>query len=151
MPSVRQHTHGEGFITGAKYTFRVIAINYNGQSVPSDEYWFNACMAPDLMSQPFRIDEGSFQDNLVIGWSQPVDNGGCPITGYAIYRDDADTGDVTTQVNLEIASNPVLRQVTITDFEANTGGMLYRVMVRAYNREGYTDSAFLTIMNAGHP
>ena len=103
------------------------------------------------MPQPFRIDEFSYQNNLVVGWNQPADNGGCPITGYAIFRDDANAGDVTTQVNLEIADNPVLRQVAITDFEENSAGMLYRVMVRAYNREGFTDSPFLTIMNAGHP
>ena len=48
QPSNRQFTL-DGFITGAKYKFRVISVNFNGQSAPSDEFTFNMCSAPSEM------------------------------------------------------------------------------------------------------
>lgn len=45
-PSQRQFTHN-GLSKGAKFTFRVISINFNGYSVPSDEFTFNSCSVPD--------------------------------------------------------------------------------------------------------
>jgi hypothetical protein len=45
-PSERQFTQA-GFLTGAKYTFRVITLNYNGESEPSDSFTFNACTVPN--------------------------------------------------------------------------------------------------------
>ena len=72
-----------------------------------------------------------------------------------MFRDDAQGGDVTTEVNMvndpAILTNPVLRSFTITNFEPSTDFMIYRVSVRAHNREGYFDSPYLRIMNAGHP
>jgi hypothetical protein len=107
------------------------------------------------MPSPFRIDEGSVVDNLRIGWTKPLEDGGCPITGYSVYRDDANGGDVTTEVNQvddpNIILNPVLREATITNFEANSAGSIYRVMVRVNNREGYADSPYFRIMNSGKP
>jgi hypothetical protein len=50
-----------------------------------------------------------------------------------------------------IEGNPVLTKATITNWEANSEGMQYRVMVRVFNREGSTDSPYLLILNAGHP
>ena len=70
-------------------------MNFNGVSAPSTEFHFNTCVAPFGMKAPYRIDEGSTTNNLIIGWQEPVDNGGCPIRGYAVYRDNADNSDVT--------------------------------------------------------
>jgi hypothetical protein len=69
-------------------------MNFNGLSTASGSFTFNACTVPIQMPKPFRIDEGSTTDNIVIGWTQPADDGGCPITGYEIYRDDANGADV---------------------------------------------------------
>lgn len=85
----------------------------------------------------------------------PESDGGCPITGYAVFRDDANNGDVNIQVNsvddADTYFKPELSQFTITNFEANSEAQTYRVMVRAFNREGYTDSPYLSILNLGHP
>jgi hypothetical protein len=54
--------------SGLKYSFRVSALNFNGISEPSDVFVFNACTAPPSMATPFRIDQGSTTNNLVIGW-----------------------------------------------------------------------------------
>lgn len=51
------------------------------------------------MQKPFKIDNGSSTNNIIIGWEEPEDNGGCPITGYAVFRDDANGSDVSIEVN----------------------------------------------------
>jgi len=105
------------------------------------------------MMTPFKI--STFTNSITIGWEEPASNGGCPLTGYAVYRDDGLGGDVTTEVNEVddplITGNPTLRQATITDFPADFEGVVFRFKVRAYNREDYVDSPFVRILNAGPP
>lgn len=153
-PATRQFTK-DGFATAARYTFRALTVNFNGLSEPSEEFTFNACLAPSGMPSPFRIDEGSSTGNLRIGWTAPEDAGGCPLTGYQIFRDDGQGGPVTTEVNEVddplLTGDPTLRQATITNLEADSEGFIYRVMVRVHNREGFADSPFFRIMNAGFP
>ena len=47
-PATRQFTQA-GLVTGAKYTFRVITLNFNGLSQPSSLTTFNVCLAPSGM------------------------------------------------------------------------------------------------------
>jgi len=54
-PATRQFTK-DGFATAARYTFRVLTVNYNGLSEPSEEFTFNSCLAPSGLPSPFRID-----------------------------------------------------------------------------------------------
>jgi hypothetical protein len=62
---------------------------------------------------------------------------------------------VTTEVNSpgdpSIVGNPVLRQVSITNWPAASTGIYFRVKVRVFNREGFADSPYLRILNSGHP
>jgi hypothetical protein len=59
---------------------------------------------------------------LIVGWNQPENNGGCPITGFSIHRDDAKGSDVTIEVNMpndpQFTNNPTLRSALITNFES---------------------------------
>jgi hypothetical protein len=70
------------------YTFIVIALNYNGKSEPSIPFTFNACTPPQNIDQPTRVDLLSTTNHLTIAWQPPHNDGGCPVTGYAVYRDD---------------------------------------------------------------
>jgi hypothetical protein len=107
------------------------------------------------MPTPVRIDKGSTTNNIWIGWQEPSDNGGCPITGYEIYRDDANGSEVNIQVNSLsdplLSNNPVLRKAEIVSWEAASEHKIYRLKVRALNREGFVDSAYLNVLNAGKP
>lgn len=63
------------------------------------------------MQPPHKI--SSQPDSLVLGWTDPIESGGCPITGFAIYRDDSVGGEVTVEVNTDndpqIRNNAVLK------------------------------------------
>ena len=59
--------------------------------------------------------------------------------------------EVNSNNDPAVRENPVLRQVIATNFAAGTEGRYFRFKVRAYNREGYVDSTFLRVLNAGRP
>jgi len=46
---------------------------------------------------PYRI-SGS-RTILKLRWKIPDDNGGCPLTGFNLYRDDGNGGTISTEVD----------------------------------------------------
>ena len=100
-----------GLETGTRWSFKLYALNFNGKSEPTNIYTFNACTEPKGMQPPFKI--SSQANALVIGWTDPIDRGGCPITGYVVFRDDSAGGEVSIEVNEDndplIRNNPVLK------------------------------------------
>ena len=136
------------------YTYRVQAENFNGLGLMSDDFTFNACLVPSGMSAPIRLD-ASAAGALVVQWDDPLLDGGCPVSGFAVFRDNGNWGDVSTELNSvsdsSVRDNPVLRQLTITNLPLNSENMWFRIKVRVFNREGYSDSTLLRILNAGVP
>jgi len=47
--------------------------------------------------------------------------------------------------------NPTLRKAVIKNFDSGCEGKVFRVKVRVFNREGYSDSPYLNIINSGRP
>ena len=152
MPQVLRYTEGS-VETGSRVSFRLYAINFNGMSEVSDTFTFSVCTEPEGMPAPYKVSSSANELNLA--WNEPQDDGGCPLTGFAIYRDDGEGGEVVTEVNTdndsEIRNNPILRQATITNFPAGSVGQYFRYKMVAFNREGSTDSALVTVLNAGPP
>ena len=97
----------------------------------------------------------STTNHLTIAWLAPHDDGGCPVTGYAVYRDDGTGNQIFTEVNIPndpaIRNNPVLRQVSITNLPALSEGKIFQVKVTVFNREGSAQSPAFRIMNSGKP
>lgn len=58
-----------------------------------------------------------------------MDDGGCPITGYAVWKDDGTGSQVFTEVNTAsdpaIRNIPTLGQATITNFPADSEGLIF--------------------------
>ena len=46
---------------------------------------------------------------MVVNWTSPADDGGCPITGYALYRDDGITEIPLIEVNT--GNDPLVRNI----------------------------------------
>lgn len=93
--------------TGKIYQFKIVALNYNGESEESDVYFFNACNTPTSFDAPYRITSTS--TSIKIGWNPPTNDGGCPILGYAVYRDDGAGGNIVAEMNL--ANDPAVRLI----------------------------------------
>jgi hypothetical protein len=76
-------------IKGRSYRFKVIAEHFNQEGPESDTALLYACMAPTGLSAPKFIDTTATYMSLQ--WSEPSDNGGCPLLSYYLMRDDGVT------------------------------------------------------------
>lgn len=98
--------------TGRLYRFKVSAYNFNGEGPTSDPMTTYSCIAPLKMQAPTRITSTS-APTFTIEWKAPEDDGGCPITGYAVFRNDGEGGATITEVNSVLDTNirdqPTLR------------------------------------------
>ena len=77
---------------------------------------------------------------MTLSWDAPQDDGGCPITSYALFRDDGITLNPTIEVNVvndpDIRDIPTLRLATV-NLDTSDLGERFTYQLRAYNREGY--------------
>lgn len=105
---------------------------------------------PSGVSAPILL--GSTATSISLRWSQPTSNGGCPVSSYAIFRDDGANGDFTTNMNPEvIANNPFLFEYTFTLPNTLTS-LNVRFKLQATNERGSTMSVdFLSAVIAGLP
>jgi hypothetical protein len=111
------------------------------------------CVAPSLLRPAYLIQ--ALPNAITIGWHGPEDDGGCPITGYAVFRDNSNDSTVDIEINsvndASIRDSPVLRKVTANNFSPSTEGLWFRFKVRVFNREGFFDSNLIRVLNAGPP
>lgn len=86
-----------GLTAGRQYRFRTQAENYNGFGDLSAITYIYACTEPSGFDLPQYV--SSTSSSMTISWSEPSNNGGCPLTGYIVYRDDADSTDPSVECN----------------------------------------------------
>ena len=84
---------------------------------------------------------------MTLIWSAPNNDGGCPITSYALFRDDGASGNPTIEINsdndVNVRDKPTLRTVIVSNFAdpASDLGKEFAFQVRVTNREGETQGA----------
>ena len=91
---------------------------------------------------------------MSLTWSEPLNNGGCPILGYYLMRDDGLTGNPVIEVNQ--ANDPNLRNLPTlrhANVALNSGvlGRKFTFQLAVYNREGETKSAAVAYLFATKP
>ena len=87
----------QGLNTGAYYGFYVTSVNFNGESLPSDELIAVVCLPPQHLE---KLDFVSATRNTIsMSWTQPTSTGGCPILSYAIFSDLGVSGASFTEVD----------------------------------------------------
>ena len=135
--------------TGLVYQFKVAAVNFNGDSERSDALTKFSCLLPDTPDVPFRV--SGTRTELTLRWSVPTDDGGCPLTGFNLYRDDGNQGTVSVEVDSDqIQSRPSLVEHKVL-FVAGDTGKQFRFQLQASNREGSSISRVAAFIIADVP
>jgi hypothetical protein len=87
------------------------------------------------MTAPTRLD--STTTSIMLSWVEPINDGGCPITSYAVFRNDGTSTSITVEANAPSDTNvrdrPTLRQLLVTNFPVGSTGMTFTFAVQAIN------------------
>lgn len=108
-----------------------------------------SCIDPSNINEAVleAVDETSF----TISWTPPQDNGGCPVTGYKIFRDDGAGGDINNEIDASTVNNkPALYQHSTTLGGSFTGKTI-RVKVEALTSKGSVLTPALSFVLADVP
>ena len=68
------------------YRFRHRSFNYNGASPYSDVFATLSCVNPAPPGKPQWIT--STTTSITFIWDDPIDDGGCPIKEFQVFRDN---------------------------------------------------------------
>lgn len=135
------------------YKFYATAISFNGEGAPSSTARLKACTLPStgLPGFPAPIVESVTSANITISWTPPADDGGCEISSYAVYVDNAD--DVYAEYDsTNVRSKPFLSSYTIDMATLGKAvGSTYRIRLGAVNRIGEVSSDVVTVLLASVP
>jgi hypothetical protein len=117
------------------YKFYVTALNFNGEGPASATASLRSCTLPSVGEIGFAapVVASITATDIGISWIAPVDNGGCPILGFAIYVDDSD--DVFAEYDsANVRNKPFLSAYTI-DMQSlgKTIGETYKIRLGAEN------------------
>lgn len=83
--------------SGIAYSFKVSAVNFNGEGLMSTPVVIRSCVVPSGVSAPTVVTSTS--SSITLRWTQPQSDGGCPVTSYAVYRDDGANGAFSTNMD----------------------------------------------------
>jgi len=76
---------------------------------------------------------------MSLKWSEPLNNGGCPVLSYYLMRDNGLTGVPSIEVNslndINVRNIPTLRDLDVI-LDVNTKGRMYTFQLFVSNREG---------------
>lgn len=128
--------------------------NYNelAPGVISEIAYVFACDLPDLKQRPNKI--STTTESISINWNEPTDNGGCSIQGYSVHIDDGDSGEYieANEVNdVTVRLLPSLSTLEIRSLSSINLGKTFRILVRAYNYAGVSESPILGVVFASLP
>lgn len=130
---------------GFAYLFEVQAVNEAGASdLSSPSAPIYAAVVPDPPVQIQLVSRS--QTQIKISWSQPIDNGGMPITGYKVYV-ATDSGLYIEDTSAPSKTDPAIKYYQNT---AVTAGVLYGFKVTAVNYMGeslYSDQILIVAAN----
>jgi len=116
--------------------------------VESDFVKVWACVVPSGMDAPSYVSTTS--TSLLVKWPEVRNVGGCPITGYSVYRDDGTSGSATIEVDAAKKTIPTLRSLAVP-LSSSDSGKKFTFNLRVYNREGFTQSVDVTYLFATIP
>lgn len=90
-----------GLNAGFTYSYELEVLNFNGPSAMSPVASRAACEAPSGFNNLYL--KSTSQTQIIIGWTQPADDGGCTIQGYTVQMD---SGPSTSLVDFDTSISP---------------------------------------------
>jgi len=93
------------------------------------------------------FEESSFS-GIKLSWASPSNDGGCPITGYYLLRDDLESNVVSIEVPEVTRNIATLRETSVA---LSHLGLSYTFQLFVVNREGASASAPVTYLFAAEP
>jgi titin len=95
-----------GLTRGDLYDFKVSASNFNGEGARSAlALRTHSCVPPTAVKAPVRVAATSSATVATLRWEGPEATGGCPITGYALFRSDPALSDPATGLEVWVEAN----------------------------------------------
>lgn len=114
----------EGLSDGTTYSFKIIAVNANGESASGD---FADAKTADVPDAPTNVTATANSTTISNSWSAPTNNNGSAITEYKVYLINNSGTDVTAQTKTTTNTS-----VDMTGVASGT----YTVKVTAKNAVG---------------
>ena len=149
---IRTYFKATSLITGARYNARIRSYNYNGYGTWSPIARFEVCIAPSGMPRPEVIE--TTKTTIKIQWALPTNNGGCTITGYAVFIADETTGvfeEANSDYDINVRDLPSLNELLITRIAAGSEGKRFRIYVKVFNAVGEASSPIASTILATVP
>jgi len=125
-------------------------MNINGNSLQSDPETIYACDSPSNLSPPQYVSSDRVTKQISLTWNVPQNDGGCPITGFKLYRDDGGVGLTNIPITMS-STDPSLSSVTISLPGTATVGNIYSFVLEAINNAGSVQSNALLVALASLP
>jgi hypothetical protein len=144
------YTVVKNLTAGVIYSFKVSAVNINGEGPESTVSTLVSCVAPSGVEHPVLV--SSTATTVSLRWMQPNDMGGCYVFNYQMYNDDGLNGAFVLSTDSPLISNqPYLFEYTFT-LGAGFTSRIVRFKLEAYNVAGSSLSIdFLSAIIAGVP
>jgi hypothetical protein len=103
------------------------------------------CEGPGSPAKPSLVQTSV--DSILISWTEPAENGGCPVSSYSVHIDDGESGEFSeANVSNDVQSRnfPTMRSFLISRIAYDIG-KTYRIRVKAYNDAGSSESPILGV------
>jgi hypothetical protein len=91
-----------------------------------------ACIAPSGLDRP--IQGAVSKTSVELYWMEPYDDGGCPLYGYSILRDDGAGGSFVEVHATDVNGKPSLNTYTVTDLPTSTSILTVKFKIKAINK-----------------
>lgn len=132
---------GAPLVTGQRYRFKLVALNEVGSVESTNFAEIAVASVPDAPPDPPEQDfSHTDQDRIRVLYGTlggGAYDGGSPIVGYDLWRDDGAGGDFVSLYGSQAASQSILA-LAYTDYEVDEGAT-YRYQYRARNINGWGD------------
>lgn len=88
-----------------------------------------------MLDPPVYVSSNKDTKQIELSWNVPANDGGCPITGFKLYRDDGGVGTTTNPITMS-DTDPSLSNVLIDLPVTATVGTIYSFVLEAINSAG---------------